>query len=167
MIEGIAGSQWNEGDVSCSVVRRVALQDAFLATDDMLETWLTVLDEFGAYPAMIDREIDRYLPFLGTTKLLMAAVQTGMGHEEAYDIIRGHAKAAALAMRAGGDNEMLSNLGRDDAWPLDVLETEQAIGDPSDFIGLAERQVAKVVKPIGRLCKAHPEAAAYQPEPML
>ncbi len=167
MIEGIAGSQWNEGDVSCSVVRRVALQDAFLATDGMLETWLTVLDEFGAYPAMIDREIGRYLPFLATTKLLMAAVQTGMGREEAHEVIKTHAVAAALSMRDGDSNQMLSNLGRDDNWPLDVQETEQAIGQPIEFIGLAEEQATRAVKQVDKLCKAHPELAAYKPEPML
>ena len=50
----LAGDQWNEGDVSCSVVRRVALPDAFFAFDGLLETFLTVLDEFGAFPA-VDR----------------------------------------------------------------------------------------------------------------
>ena len=62
----LAGAQWNEGDVSDSVVRRVALPDAFFALDGLFETTLTVLDEFGAYPAVIARELDRYLPFLAT-----------------------------------------------------------------------------------------------------
>ena len=72
----LAGDQWNEGDVSCSVVRRVALPDAFFAIDGLFETFLTVLDEFGAFPAVIQRELDRYLPFLATTKVLMGAVRT-------------------------------------------------------------------------------------------
>ncbi|HEY7007532.1 MAG TPA: adenylosuccinate lyase, partial [Jatrophihabitantaceae bacterium] len=75
MIGELAGAQWNEGDVSCSVVRRVALPGAFFALDGLLETTLTVLDEFGAFPAVIERELDRYLPFLATTKVLMAAVR--------------------------------------------------------------------------------------------
>jgi adenylosuccinate lyase len=53
MVGELAGDQWNEGDVSCSVVRRVALPDAFFATDGLFQTFLTVLDEFGAYPAVI------------------------------------------------------------------------------------------------------------------
>lgn len=73
----LAGDQWNEGDVSCSVVRRVALPDAFFALDGLLETFLTVLDEFGAFPAVVARELDRYLPFLATTKVLMGAVRAG------------------------------------------------------------------------------------------
>ena len=75
MVADLAGQQWNEGDVFCSVVRRVALPDAFFAIDGQLETMLTVLDEFGAFPAMINRELDRYLPFLATTRILMASVR--------------------------------------------------------------------------------------------
>ena len=53
MVGELAGDQWNEGDVSCSVVRRVALPDAFFAADGLFQTFLTVLDEFGAFPAVI------------------------------------------------------------------------------------------------------------------
>jgi len=72
MAADLSGQQWNEGDVFCSVIRRVALPDAFFALDGMFETFLTVLAEFGAFPAMIDRELERYLPFLATTRILMA-----------------------------------------------------------------------------------------------
>ena len=65
MVAALAGDQWNEGDVSCSVVRRVALPDAFLATDGLFETFLSVLEGFGAYPAVIAAELDRYLPVPG------------------------------------------------------------------------------------------------------
>ena len=77
MIGELAGDQWNEGDVSDSVVRRVALPDAFFALDGLFETFLSVLDDFGAFPAVIEAELDRYLPFLTTTKILMAAVRAG------------------------------------------------------------------------------------------
>lgn len=87
MVAELAGAQWNEGDVFCSVVRRVALPDSFFAVDGQIETFLTVLDEFGAYPAVIGRELDRYLPFLATTKVLMAAVRAGMGRESAHRLI--------------------------------------------------------------------------------
>ena len=53
MAAELAGAQWNEGDVFCSVVRRVTLPDSFFAVDGQIETFLTVLDEFGAYPAVI------------------------------------------------------------------------------------------------------------------
>ena len=57
------GSQWNEGDVSCSVVRRVALPDAFFAMDGLLDTFLTVLDQMEAFPAVVANERSHYLLF--------------------------------------------------------------------------------------------------------
>ena len=99
MVGELAGDQWNEGDVSCSVVRRVALPDAFFAADGLFQTFLTVLDEFGAFPAVIQRELDRYLPFLATTKVLMAAVRNGVGREAAHEAIKEHAVGVALDMR--------------------------------------------------------------------
>src|SRR6185436_9459880 len=106
--------QWNEGDVSDSVVRRVALPDAFFAIDGLFETFLTVLDEFGAFPAVIQRELDRYLPFLATTKVLMAAVRNGVGREAAHEAIKEHAVAVALEMRQGRtDNDLFERLAAD------------------------------------------------------
>ena len=76
----LAGAQWNEGDVSCSVVRRVALPDAFFAARRPApRRSLTVLDEFGAYPAVIARELDRYLPFLATTACSWRRCGAGSG----------------------------------------------------------------------------------------
>ena len=112
MAAELAGAQWNEGDVFCSVVRRVALPDSFFAIDGQIETFLTVLEEFGAYPAVIQRELDRYLPFLATTKVLIAAVRAGMGREAAHHVIREHAVATALACGNAAPNPICSS-----AWP--------------------------------------------------
>ena len=83
-------------------MRRIVLPDAFFALDGVFETLLSVLDDFGAYPAVIEAELQRYLPFLATTKVLMAAVRAGVGREEAHEVIKEHAVAAALAMRESG-----------------------------------------------------------------
>ena len=99
MVGELAGDQWNEGDVSCSVVRRVALPDAFFALDGLFETFLSVLQDFGAFPAVIEAELRRYLPFLVTTKVLIAAVRHGVGRETAHEAIKEHAVAVALEMR--------------------------------------------------------------------
>ena len=105
MVGELAGDQWNEGDVSCSVVRRVALPDAFFAADGLFQTFLTVLDEFGAFPAVIQRELDRYLPFLATTKVLMAAVRNGVGRESAHEAIKEAAVGMALGDAPGPGRE--------------------------------------------------------------
>ncbi len=148
----LAGDQWNEGDVSCSVVRRVALPDAFFAFDGLLETFLTVLDEFGAFPAVVARELDRYLPFLATTKVLMGAVRAGVGREVAHEAIKENAVASALAMREQGAerNELLDKLAADERIPLDRAQLDALMADKLSFTGAAADQVAVGRRPGSR-----------------
>ena len=169
MVSGLAGDQWNEGDVSCSVVRRVALPDAFFACDGVFQTFLNVLKEFGAYPAVIERELKRYLPFLATTKVLMIAVQAGLGREQAHEIIKKHAVAAALAMREQGaeTNDLIDRLADDPNLNLDKAALMELFDKPLQFTGAAQTQVQAFVNQVETVVKDHPEAAAYEPEPML
>jgi adenylosuccinate lyase len=169
MVAALAGDQWNEGDVSDSVVRRVALPDAFLATDGLFETFLTVLLELGAYPAVVERELSRYLPFLATTKVLVAAVRAGVGRETAHEAIKEHAVAVALAMRESGqaDNDLLDRLAADDRLPLDGPALRKLLADPLDFVGAAPRQVARFVDAVADLTARHPQAATYRPGAIL
>lgn len=164
MLADLGGSQWNEGDVACSVVRRVALPDAFFTIDGMFETFLTVLDEFGAFPAMIERELERYLPFLATTRILMAAVRTGMGREEAHEVIKEHAVAVALNMREnGGDQDLVERLAADERFPLAAADLEEALANRHVFIGAAEDQTIRVIQRVKDLVEQYPEAAKYSP----
>lgn len=169
MVGALLGDQWNEGDVSCSVVRRVALPDAFFALDGLLQTFFTVLNEFGAYPAVIEDELKRYLPFLATTKVLMACVRAGVGREQAHEVIKEHAVAVALAMRqrALRGNDLLQRLGEDPRVPLGTDELVALLERPLEFTGSARGQVQSFVERVQRLAEQHPEAAAYTPEPIL
>jgi adenylosuccinate lyase len=165
----LAGDQWNEGDVSCSVVRRVALPDAFFALDGLLETTLTVLDEFGAFPAVIARELDRYLPFLATTKVLMAAVRAGKGREQAHEAIKEHAVRVALDMREQGaaENDLLARLTADERLGLDAETLSGLLADPLSFTGAARAQIEAVVGAVDKALSSEPGAASYVPEPIL
>ena len=169
MVASLAGDQWNEGDVSCSVVRRVALPDAFLAIDGLFETFLTVLADFGSYPAVIERELDRYLPFLATTKVLVAAVRNGVGREQAHEAIKEHAVAAALRLREDGaeGNDLIERLAADPRLGLAPDELAGVLAHPIDFVGRAPEQVASVVATVSVLVSADPAAAAYRPGDIL
>jgi adenylosuccinate lyase len=169
MVGELAGDQWNEGDVSCSVVRRVALPDAFFATDGLFQTFLTVLDEFGAYPAVIARELDRFLPFLATTKILVAAVRKGVGREVAHEVIKEHAVAVALAMREKGapDNDLFDRLAADGRLQLSRSEIDSLVADRAAFVGAAPSQVQAVAERVAALVAANPAAAKYAPAPIL
>ncbi len=165
----LAGAQWNEGDVFCSVVRRVALPDAFYAIDGLLATFLTVLDGFGAYPAVIERELQRCLPFLGTTRVLMAAVRAGVGRETAYQAIKEHAVAVGLAMREEGllENDLLDRLAADERLPLDRSQLDGLLADSLSFTGNARAQVDAVLAQIAAVTDKFPDAAGYSPPSIL
>jgi adenylosuccinate lyase len=163
MVSELAGNQWNEGDVSCSVVRRVAIADAFYAIDGLLETMLTVLNEFGAFPAVIEAELERYLPFLATTKILMAAVKAGVGREIAHEAIKEHAVSAALGMREGRANNVLEALAADTRIPFDLAQLKALIGNPLDFTGDAHSQVSQICDRVEIITRKFPAAAALKP----
>ena len=169
MVGELAGDQWNEGDVSCSVVRRVALADAFFALDGLFETFLTVLDEFGVFPAVVQRELERYLPFLATTKVLMASVRAGVGRETAHEVVKEHAVAVALEMREKGveRNDLLERLAADERLGLTASDLEQLVAEPITFTGTATDQVAAVVARVAAVAADHPDAASYRPGDIL
>jgi adenylosuccinate lyase len=169
MVGELMGDEWNEGDVSCSVVRRVALPDAFFAADGLFQTLLTVLDEFTAYPAVVQREFERYLPFLATTRVLLAAVRRGVGRETAHEVIAGHAVAVARAMREKGvtENDLVERLAGDPRLRLSRAEIDAVLTDRSAFAGAAGAQVRAVVDRIAAVVELHPDAAAYRPASIL
>ncbi|MBK9696267.1 MAG: adenylosuccinate lyase [Propionibacteriaceae bacterium] len=168
MAAELAGNQWNEGDVACSVVRRVALPDACYALDGLFETFLTVLAEFGAFPAVIEAELQRFLPFLTTTKVLMAAVRAGVGRETAHEAIKEHAVAVALAMRAGASrNDLFERLAADPRLGLGSEQLADVVTDPLELTGSSGDQVDRIVARVAELAKAHPVGAAYRPGSVL
>jgi adenylosuccinate lyase len=169
MVGELAGDQWNEGDVSCSVVRRVALPDAFFALDGLFETFLSVLDDFGAFPAVINAELQRYLPFLATTKVLIAAVRHGVGRESAHEAIKEHAVAVALEMRetGRGENDLLDRLAADPRLGVTRAELDAALAGPMELTGTAGQQVTALARQIEKIAASHPEAASYRPGSVL
>jgi len=168
MVGELAGEQWNEGDVSCSVVRRVALPDSFYAIDGLFQTFLTVLDECSFFDSAVAAELEQNLPFLATTALLMAAVKTGMGRESAHALIKKHSLAAVAHVRSGGaGNPLLDSLAADPEFPLAAQELAALVANPLQFAGAASAQARAVASLVDEVCKKHPGAAAYKPQPIL
>jgi adenylosuccinate lyase len=169
MVSGLCGDQWNEGDVSCSVVRRVALPGAMFAADGMLETFLVIQKEFAVYEAMVSSELDRILPFLASTTLLMAAVQRGAGREKAHEIIKRHAVEMVRKMRQTGDqiNTLADVLGHDPEFPLTAGEIETLLEDKFAFAGSAQGQTDDFCQRVEQVEKKFPGAAEYEPGDIL
>lgn len=169
MASGLAGDQWNEGDVSCSVVRRVMLPDAFFALDGLFETFLTILDQMAPYPAVIDAENQHYLPFLLTTTIMMEAVKNGTGRETAHAVIKEHAVATVHDLRNGEiqTNNLLERLAQDDRLPLGAADLQNILDQNSSNTGQALDQIAYFRKAVAALAESHPDAVNYTPGTIL
>ncbi len=169
MAAGLAGDQWNEGDVSCSVVRRIMLPDSFYTIDGLFETFLTVLDQMDAYEAVIAAETAHYLPFLMTTTIMMEAVKSGVGRETAHHAIKEHAVATVNDLRAGkiDKNNLIERLEQDTRLGLsrELLDAILAKGDRES--GAAQAQIASFSAAVKNLEAADPAAAAYAPGTIL
>ena len=169
MASQLAGDQWDEGDVSCSVVRRVVLPDAFFALDGALETAFSVLDGFAVFPARVESELAAYLPFLATTRLLAAAVAAGAGREEAHERIGAHATAAVLALREGTveHNDLAARIAADPSLHLSADDIAAALADPASFSGRAADQVDEFVAAAGTVAERYGTAVDYEPRDVL
>lgn len=169
MIGGIIGDQWNEGDVSCSVVRRCVLPDAFMAADGLFETFITVLDQMDIYEPVIRTELNRYLPFLMTTTIMMAAVKRGVGREEAHEVIKEHAVAVSDDLRHGriSCNDLLDRLGNDARLRLSREEIQQIYDANAGDTGMATAQVDGFCAMVDELATRFPDGVEYAPGAIL
>ncbi len=168
MTGALSGHQWNEGDVSCSVVRRVALPDACYATDGSLETFVTVLQQMDVFPAAIAAENARNLPFLSTTTILMEAVKRGAGRETAHEAIKEHALAAAKALRSGeGETDLVARLSGDPRLNLSRAQLEAVLADRERFVGAAPEQADAFAAAAKKAAKKVKGAAAFKPGKLL
>jgi adenylosuccinate lyase len=143
MAADLSGDQWNEGDVSCSVVRRVVIPDSFYVLDGLLHTFMTILQEFGAFEARIKAELDEQLPLLATSKILMECVKAGMGREAAHQLIKKHSTLTAVS------NFFVALAGEKD-FPLSSNQLNALIENPAVFAGLATDQSKKVLQMINK-----------------
>jgi adenylosuccinate lyase len=146
MASDLAGDQWNEGDVSCSVVRRVVIPDAFYVADGLLHTFMTVLSEFGIFEKNINKELQEQLPFLATSQILMSCVKAGMGREVAHELIKKHATTST----AGNFFKALSS---ENNFPLSIDQLNELIKNPADFAGSAIEQSQMVADEIRKVTK--------------
>jgi adenylosuccinate lyase len=169
MAAELAGDQWNEGDVSCSVVRRVFLPDSFFAIDGLIDTFLTILNQMEVYPAVIDQENQRYGPFLATTTVLMEAVKAGAGREEAHEAIKEHAVQTVRDLRAGKitKNDLVARLGSDRRLGLSEAALAEMMGRAQAMTGLAATQVENFCATVREDAQNFPDAANYTPGAIL
>jgi len=169
MAASLGGDQWNEGDVSCSVVRRVILPDSFFAMDGLMETFLTILKQMETFPGMMEKENAHYLPFLITTTLLMEAVKKGAGREEAHQGIKELAVETVLELRKGTkkENDLLKKLAQDKRLGLRYEEMEELMSKTHQLFGSAVAQVESFLSEVAQWAELYPQGARYEPGDIL
>jgi adenylosuccinate lyase len=146
MAADLAGDQWNEGDVSCSVVRRVVIPDSFYVADGLLHTFMTILTEFGIFEENINKELSKNLPFLASTQILMSCVKAGMGREIAHEMIKKHATTTT-------PSNFFTSLASEKDFPLTIDQLNQLIKNPADFAGSAVEQSKEITDAINKVTK--------------
>jgi adenylosuccinate lyase len=144
MAADLAGDQWNEGDVSCSVVRRVVIPDSLYVLDGLLHTFMTILQEFGVFEESIKSELNEQLPLLATTKILMECVRAGLGREAAHQLIKKHSTSTT-------SGNFFEALAKEKGFPLSLDQLENLIADPSLFAGKASEQSESVRQRINKV----------------
>jgi adenylosuccinate lyase len=156
MAADLAGDQWNEGDVSCSVVRRVVIPDAFYVADGLLHTFMTILTEFGVFEENINKELSEQLPFLATTQILMACVKAGMGREIAHEMIKKHATTNTAS-------NFFTALTSEKEFPLSLTQLNDLVKNPAGFAGSALEQSQKVGESIKKVTKGEVSKVDLKP----
>ena len=169
MASQLAGDQWNEGDVSCSVVRRVMLPDTFFAIDGLLDTFITILHQMEVFPSVIGAERKKYLPFLLTTTVMMEAVKAGAGREDAHAAIKEHALATVRDLRRGkvSENDLVARLAKDKRIGLKISDLRKLIKQGESSVGAAYQQVDHFLKRVKSWSSRYPEAKNYTPNSIL
>jgi adenylosuccinate lyase len=168
----LLGDQWEEGDVSCSALRRIILPDAFYTTDGLIETTLTVLNNMGAYIEVINSELNRYLPFLATTEMLAIAIRYGIGREKAHNIIKKYAVNEALKMREQGNykNQLVKLLARNPVFKKAGISEKELIlifSNRIHFLGNALKQIKAVKEKVNPFLKKYKKLRKYEPREIL
>jgi len=109
--------------------------------DGLLHTFMTILQEFGAFEEEIRAELDEHLPLLATSKILMECVRAGLGREAAHQLIKKHSTST-------NPSNFFAVLAREKDFPLSLDQLNDLINEPSDFAGMAKEQSESVAKKI-------------------
>jgi adenylosuccinate lyase len=144
MAADISGDQWNEGDVSCSVVRRVVIPDSFYVLDGLLHTFMTILKEFSIIEEKFKAELDEQLPLLATSKILVECVKAGMGREAAHKLIKKYSNTSH-------PSPFFSALAKDKDFPLSIEKLNNLIATPVSFAGSSTAQCMNLANKIRKV----------------
>ena len=142
-----AATQWFERTLDDSANKRISVPEAFLAVDAILSLYLNIISGLKLYPKIIERNLNRELPFMATENILMYCVkEKGGDRQELHEAIRRHSVAAAAVVKEeGGENDLLERILADPAFKLTRKELD-SIMDVRQFVGRSAEQTEEFVR---------------------
>lgn len=140
-----ASTQWFERTLDDSANKRIAIPEAFLATDAILNIYMNVTENFVVYPKVIEKHIMEELPFMATENIMMNAVKQGGDRQELHEKIREHSMEASKVVKIDGKkNDLIERIVNDKSFKL-TMEDINKILEPKNFIGRAPEQVLEYI----------------------
>lgn len=140
-----SATQWFERTLDDSANKRIAIPEAFLATDAILNIYMNVTENFVVYPKVIEKHIMEELPFMATENIMMNAVKQGGDRQELHEKIREHSmKASKVVKSEGKKNDLIERIVNDKSFNL-TMEDINKILEPKNFIGRAPEQVLEYI----------------------
>ena len=151
-------TQWFERTLDDSANRRIAVSEAFLAVDAILNIMLNICDGLVVYPKVVEQRVMRELPFMATENIMMDAVKKGGDRQQLHERLREHSIAAARVVKEeGGDNDLIDRVCADSAFGLERWEIEKVL-EPKNFVGRAPQQVEEYLdQVVGPVLEANKE----------
>ncbi|MDF2686251.1 MAG: adenylosuccinate lyase, partial [Clostridia bacterium] len=136
-----AATQWFERTLDDSANKRIAVSEAFLACDAILNIYINVTNGLVVYPKIIEQRVMKELPFMATENIMMAAVKKGGDRQELHELIRKHSIAASNVVKEQGeDNDLIDRISGDPAFGLTKDEIISVL-KPINYIGRSVIQV--------------------------
>ena len=138
-----AATQWMERTLDDSANKRIAVSEAFLAVDAILEIYMNVTAGLVVYDRVVSRRVMEKLPFMATENIMMEAVKRGGNRQELHEALREHSHAAARRVKLeGGQNDLIDRIVADPLFPLTRGEIEEQMA-PEKYVGRAPSQVTE------------------------
>lgn len=141
-----AATQWFERTLDDSANRRFSISESFLLVDSILNLLISITDGMVVYPKVIEKHLEKELPFLATENILMEAVKNGGDRQFIHEKIRKHSVEISNNIKNSGieKNDLLERIANDIEIPLEIEEIEKIL-DVTNFIGRAPQQVEEFI----------------------
>ena len=160
-----AATQWFERTLDDSANKRIAVAEAFLALDGVLNLYINIAENMVVYEKVISAHVNNELPFMATENIMMEAVKRGGDRQELHEKIRIHSMAAAQRVKGEGlDNDLIERIIKDDGFMLSEEEIRSII-NPTKFVGRAPSQVVEFIEEyINPIIKVNKDALEVKSE---